>query len=167
MDAATHRELAREANNSTWEFLSLPMEDLTEEQSEEMTRRAYAAAYHWARAEGRTAANDARAEWLLSRVWTARREGALALHHGARCLEICNANGLADFDLAYAHESIARALACLASLELDAQLKDVFAERAALSYEAAAAVHVAEPEDKNQVDSDLASEPWFGLSVKK
>jgi len=164
MDASTHREVAREANNSTWEFLSLDIDALTEEQSEEMTRRAYAAAYHWARAEGRTPANDARAEWLLSRVWTARREGALALHHGARCLEICSANGLVDFDLAYAHESIARALACLASLELEPELKEVFADRARTSLSAAAAVPVAEPEDKNQVDSDLVGEPWFGLS---
>ncbi len=32
-----------------------------------------------------------------------------ALHHARRCLEICVANGIGDFDLAFAYEALARA----------------------------------------------------------
>lgn len=51
IDGATHRALAIEANNSTWEFLSKPFSELSAADTEEMTQRAYAAAYHWSRAE--------------------------------------------------------------------------------------------------------------------
>jgi hypothetical protein len=34
-----------------------------------------------------------------------------ALHHAKRCLEICEANGIGDFDLAFAYEALARAYA--------------------------------------------------------
>lgn len=60
--------------------------------------------------------------------------------------------GLADFDLAYAHEARARALACLG------RLGEARAERAA-----AQAVPVAGDEDRSIVESDLAAGPWFGL----
>jgi hypothetical protein len=52
IDAATHRTLAIDANNSTWEILGKPVNEITDVEAEEMTRRAYAAAYHWQRAEG-------------------------------------------------------------------------------------------------------------------
>lgn len=32
-----------------------------------------------------------------------------ALYHGQRALEICQANGIADFDIAFAYEALARA----------------------------------------------------------
>jgi hypothetical protein len=32
-----------------------------------------------------------------------------ALHHAQRCLEICRANEIGDFDLAFAYEALARA----------------------------------------------------------
>ena len=69
VDSGVHRTLAIEANNSTWEFLGKDPADISLTEAEEMTRRAYAAAYHWARAEGTGPANEARAEWLLARVW--------------------------------------------------------------------------------------------------
>ena len=118
-----------------------------------MTRRAYAAAYHWQRAEGTTPANAARADWLLSRVWVVRGEGAMALGHAQRCLAKCESASLADFDLAYAHESLARAHACLGDFDSARHHRDV-----------AANVPVVDPEDKRIVDSDLTSGPWFGLS---
>lgn len=152
VDPATHRQLAVEANNSTWEFLGREPGDLSECDAEEMTRRAYAAAYHWARAEGTGPANEARAEWLLARVWVARGNGAVAHAHAARCLALCGQHGLVDFDLAYAHEATARALACLGK---NAEAKD--------HLQSARNVHVADPQDKAQVDSDLAAGPWFGL----
>ena len=113
IDAVTHRTLAFEANNSTWEILGKPLSEITEEEAEEMTRRAYAAAYHWQRAEGAMPANEARASWLLSRVWVVRNNGNVALQHAQKCLSVCESSGLFDFDLAYAYEAMARSFACL------------------------------------------------------
>lgn len=153
VDPAVHRSLAIEANNSTWELLGKPADQISYEEAEEMTRRAYAAAFHWQRAEGTTPANSARADWLLSRVWVVRGEGAQALNYAKRCLATCETSSLVDFDLAYAHEALARAHACLGQ-----------APEAKLHKNKAAHVPIADSEDKEVVESDLASEPWFGHS---
>ena len=131
-----------------------PVDQISPEEAEEMTRRAYAAAYHWQRAEGATPANGARADWLLSRVWVVQGEGARALHHAQRCIAVCEASALVDFDLAYAHESMARALACLGD-----------AAKAHRHLEAARAVPIADPDDAQVVSDDLAAGPWFGLDT--
>jgi len=151
VDPSTHRAVAIEANNATWELLGRPEDERTPADAEEMTRRAYAAAYHWDRAEGSGPANTARADWLLARVWAVRGEGTLALHHARRCLHTCDTAGLTDFDLAYAHEAMARALACLG---------DAAAARRHLA--SARAVPVADPEDRALLEADLTGEPWFG-----
>ena len=63
---------------------------------------------------------------------------------------VVEAAGLADFDLAYAHEARAWALACLGRLD-----------EAAVELKAAHAVTISDPEDKSILDADLA-EPWYG-----
>lgn len=151
-DPVTHKSLAIEANNSTWEILGKPLEEISPDDAEEMTRRAYTAAYHWQRAEGTGPANEARASWLLSRVWSVRGHGEIALAHAQRCLTTCEEAGLADFDLAYAHEAIARAWACLGDRD-----------RALHHRSLANQVPIADSEDRELVQADLASEPWFGL----
>ena len=78
-----------------------------------MLRRAYASAYHWARAARRVPANEARAAWLLAKVQLLAGQPELSLRYADRCLSICQQHGLADFDLAYAHEARARALKAL------------------------------------------------------
>jgi hypothetical protein len=98
VDAAQHRTLAVEANNSTWELLG--KEDRTPGEVEEMLRRAYAAAYHWDRAEGRQPENTARADWLLAKVHLAADLPERSLHDAERCMGTCTTAGLADFDLA-------------------------------------------------------------------
>lgn len=152
IDESTHRRLAIDANNSTWEFLAKPADEISADEADEMTKRAHAAAYHWARAADRTVANEARAEWLLSRVWSVRGFGALALIHGERCMDACVRGNLVDFDLAYAHEALARAHACLGNESL-----------ARSHREAAISVDVSDPEDRSIVEKDIATEPWFGL----
>lgn len=152
IDPATHRNLAVEANNSTWEILGRPLIEISDEDAEEMTRRAYAAAYHWQRADGATPANDARASWLLSRVWVARLNGHVALDHARRCLAVCESAGLTDFDRAYAHESLARAFALLGD-----------AEQAENHRSLALEVHIDDPDNRALFESDVAGEPWFGL----
>ncbi len=151
IDGELHREQAITANNSTWDLLSQDVRSADED--EDMVRRAYAAAYHWTRATRRSPVNEARASWLLSRVHSVLGRGEVALHHGKRCAASCAAAGLVDFDLAYAHESTARALACLGRLD-----------EAAAEVAAAKAVPIADLEDLAIVENEIATEPWFGLS---
>ena len=154
IDAATHRTLAIDANNSTWEILGKPVNEITDPEAEEMTRRAYAAAYHWQRAEGAGPANEARASWLLSRVWVVRNNGEVALQHARNCLSVCESAGLVDFDRVYAHESLARSYACLGDTD-----------QARTHLLLARGVQLADPEDRTIVESDISSEPWFGLEL--
>jgi hypothetical protein len=143
-----HRSLAIAANNSVWELLAGEHLDATE-----LLSRAYAASYHWARAEGRTAENTARASWLLSRCHVVLGHGDLALHHADECAASVAEAGLRDFDLGYAHEARARSLALVGrDSEAEAELA------------AARSVEVADPEDREVFDADLASPPWFGLA---
>ena len=81
-------------------------------------------------------------------------EGDLALHHARRtAAHIQQAGDLAaDFDHAYVHEATARALACLGRLD-----------EARAELELAKAVEIADPEDRAIVETDLKTEPWFGL----
>lgn len=146
-----HRSQAIEANNMTWDWLGKADDERTEDDAEQMTLSAYAAAYHWARAARRTPANAARANWLLSRVWVTRGEGALALHHADLVVAACLAAEIGDFDLAYGHEGRARALACLG------RHAEARAERAM-----AAQVPIIDDEDRQIFEGDLVAEPWFG-----
>lgn len=148
IEGTWHRTQAIAANNSVWELLG-DAPDTTE-----LLSRAYAAAYHWARAAGRTPENDARASWLLSRCHAVLGNGDLALHHADECAAAVAAARLRDFDLAYAHEARARALAALGR---DAE--------AATELAAAREVEVADAEDRAIVDADLASPPWFNLNA--
>lgn len=147
-----HRAQGVEANNSAWELLD--GRQLTDDETDDLLARAYSAAYHWRRASGATPANAARASWLISHVHAVLGHGELALHHADRCAAVCAEAGLVDFDLAYAHEGRARALARLGSVD------EAAAERAA-----AAAVEIADPEDRAIFESDLAAGPWWSLDA--
>jgi uncharacterized protein YndB with AHSA1/START domain len=140
-----HRAQGIECNNSTWEMIEA---ERTPENDEEMLRRAYASTYHWARAVRRLPANEARGAWLLAKVQLLAGQPQLSLRYADRCLAVCKEHGLADFDLAYAHEARARALKALG---------DEIA--AAENWELAKAVPVADPEDQAILDADLAVGP--------
>ena len=67
----------------------------------------HASRFHWG--EVGTAVNLARGEWQVSHVYAVLNRAEPALYHARRCLAICEANAIGDFDLAYAYEAIARA----------------------------------------------------------
>lgn len=149
-----HRAMAVEANGATWKLLA--RDDLTPEEGDELLERAYASAYHWRRAAGRTLEHAARASWLISRAHAVLGHGELALHHADRCMDQTEVAGLQGFDLAYAHEARARALARLrrageASAELDA----------------ARAVTIVDDEERAIFEADLAAGPWFTLAATR
>ena len=149
-EGALHRRLAVDANNATWELLGT--QDRTDDQVDDALERAYAAAYHWRRAARRGPEHAARAAWLVSHTHAVLGHGDLALHHADRAMALTRDAGLCDFDLAYAHEARARALACLGRHD-----------EAAAELAAAHAVPVADPDDRAILVADLVAGPWYGL----
>ena len=137
-----HRAQGVECNNSTWEMIEA---ERTPENDEEMLRRAYSSTYHWARAVRRVPANEARGAWLLAKVQLLVDQPELSLRYADRCMAICQEHGLADFDLAYAHEARARALKALGDDEAAGQ-----------AWEMAKSVPIADAEDRAILDADLA-----------
>ena len=146
MTPEEERQLAVDLFNRGWTLMET--DERTTEQDDELINTAHASAYHWAQVG--TAANRARSEWQLSRVYTVVGRAEPALHHAARCQAICEANpeAMEDWDLPYAHEALARAHA----LAGDA---DEAGRHAATARELAAGV--AGAKDREHLEEDLAT----------
>jgi len=108
-ETAQHRKLGIDLFNYVWTLLEKP--DRTREESEGMIHAAHASRWHWSVVGAPV--NFARGEWQISRVYAVLGRGESALVHALRCLEICRANEIGDFDLAYAYEALARAWSVL------------------------------------------------------
>ena len=93
---AVHRQLAVDLFNDTWTLLDKA--DRSAAEAELMVHTAHGSAYHW-RQVGQPL-NFERSDWQLSRVYAVLNRPGPALHHAHRCLEICQAEGIGDFDLA-------------------------------------------------------------------
>lgn len=108
MDEATMiRRLAVESFNKVWELLDKPQRSTDEDDA--MLHGAHASRYLWGMVG--EPVNLARGEWQVSRVNAVLKRQEPARYHAQRCLDICLANGIGDFDLAYAYEALARAYA--------------------------------------------------------
>ena len=105
ISAEQHRQLGTDLFNYTWTLID--KQDRTAEDDDEMIRVAHASAYHW-RQVGQPL-NFARSDWLLSRVYALLGRPEAAIYHGRRSLDICLAEKIGDFDLAFAYEALARA----------------------------------------------------------
>src|SRR5215212_5291328 len=101
------RQLAVDLFNGVWRLMET--EDRTAAQDDRMLHMAHASRYHWEQVG--TAAHLARGEWLCSRVYSVLGRAEPARHHAQRVLEICQEQGIGDWDLAYAYEALARAAA--------------------------------------------------------
>lgn len=152
-DPDRHRPFAIDANNAVW--TSLALDERTDDDVDEMLERAYAAAHHWRLATEPGAIERARAAWLISRVHAVAGQAELAARFAERCRVLVAAagNGAADFDHAYVEEATARALACAGDLAGAAEAR-----------RRAASIDIADDEDREIVESDLADGPWYGLS---
>ena len=107
LEKSVHRQLGVDLFNLVWEYLDRA--DRTAQDDDTMLNAAHASRYHWQLAG--TALNLARGEWQLARVYAVLQRAEPASYHAARSLEICLTNGIGDFDLAYAYEAQARAMA--------------------------------------------------------
>jgi hypothetical protein len=138
--SSPERGLGVDLFNGTWELIQ------SREDDDLMVHRAHASAYHWAVAPECEPANRARGEWLVSRVYALVGRPEAALVHAERCLQWCSEHGLGDWDLAYAHEALARAHK-LAGDE----------EACGAHLEQARAVPVADAEDREHLEEDFAT----------
>jgi hypothetical protein len=144
-----HRRLGVELYNGTWELIE--RQDRTPDEDDEMLHRAHASAYHWLQAP-HTAANRARSHWLCSRVHVLAGQPEGALYHARRCLELVEANPaeIEDWDLAGAHEALARAH--LTAGETDEARRHYDLARAETA-------KIADREDAEHIEADLDSLP--------
>jgi hypothetical protein len=144
LGASQHEALAKATFNATWDLIDDPDRDA--EGTDRMIESAHASAYHW-RQVG-LPVNAARAQWLLARVYAIAGHGALARHHGANSVAICEANAIGDFDIVFAHEAVARGAAVAG---------DQDAARRALAVALELLGAVDDPEDRAIVQADLDS----------
>ena len=147
-DPEERRQIGVALFNRTWQYLEMP--ERTQEQDDYMIHMAHASRFHWEESGLGTAVNNARGEWQVSRVYAVVGRSEPAIYHARRCLAICEANGIGDFDIAYAYEALARAHGVAGD-------QDEAGRYANLA--AAARDGISEDDDRELFDSDLATLP--------
>jgi DNA-binding transcriptional MerR regulator len=140
--------LASQLFNETWRLMEQP--GRTRADDDRMIHTAHASRYHWGQVPTVTPAHLARGEWQISRVYAVLGRAEPALHHARRVLDICQENGIGDWDLAFAYEALARAHAVAGEADRAREYTDQ-----ALS----AVADVAEEEDRDLVLADLETIP--------
>jgi hypothetical protein len=105
-----HKKFAIALFNLAWSLLD--KKDRTKEDDDKMLNAAHASRFHWG--EIGTPMEFERGEWQISRVYSVLKRSEPAIYHAKRCLEICQANNIGDFDIAFAYEALARAHAVTA-----------------------------------------------------
>ncbi len=100
-----HKKLAVDSFNLVWSLLD--KKDRTREEDDQMVHAAHASRFHWGQIG--TPLEFERGEWQISRVYSVLKKPESAVYHAVRCLEICKENQIADFDIAFAYEAMARA----------------------------------------------------------
>jgi DNA-binding transcriptional MerR regulator len=144
--AGDERQLAADLFNAVWRLLE--KEDRSVEDDDRMLHMAHASRYHWGQVGDPV--NRSRGEWQCSRVYSVLGRTEPALYHARRGLEICQAHGIGDWDLAFAYESLARAHAVAG----DKDQARSWTEQAL-----AAAEDIAEDEDRELLRTDLEAIP--------
>ena len=145
VDAATHRRLAVDLFNRSWQLLEL--QSRTPAEDDELVHVAHASRHHWG--EVGTAAHRARGENQCARVYAALGRPEAALHHAGRALDLVRegGDGFEDWDLASALEVVARAHLAAGDRAESAR----YAELARQELEP-----VADPEDREIIAGQLA-----------
>lgn len=103
-----HKSLAILLNQRTWTLLEKG--DRSAAEGDEMIHAAHGSLWHWLQAGGPV--QQQRGEWLIGRVYVVLGFSEAALRHANRTMDLTDRHldVLQDFDLAYAHELMARAL---------------------------------------------------------
>jgi hypothetical protein len=147
LEPEEHRAEAVSLFNGVWQMLD--MEGRTSAQDDQMVHAAHASRWHWSQA-GELSGDQQLAvgEWQCSRVYSVLGRGEPALHHAKACLAICEENSVGDWVMAAAYEALARASAVAG---------DAVGGRAWLARARTATAAIADPKDREVIDSDLAA----------
>ena len=147
-----HHYLGIELNQMTWGLLG--KKDRSPKDDKRMETFALASLHHWQGAAEFTPLNAQRGHWLLARVYTVLEQEEKAQHHAEECMKITDELSLKGFDLAYAYEAMARALALAKNQN-----------EASEYYQKAndAGQIIAGEGDKKLFFQDLKAAPWFGM----
>jgi hypothetical protein len=137
-----HRRLGVDLFNHTWTFLD--KQERSPEEDDAMIHAAYASRYHWSQAS-QEAKHQARGEWQLARVFSVLGRGEPAIYHAERCLEWCGRGEVEDWDVAFAHEALARAHG-VAGNDAEAESHKRLARETGDA--------IADPEDREHFDKD-------------
>lgn len=105
LEAASHRQVAVELFNRTWELLD--KERRTDAEDAEMLTAAFASRYHWRQIGD--SKNFSVSDWQVSRVAAVLGNPDLAEDYGRRSLEVASSANLGPFYVGYGHEALARA----------------------------------------------------------
>jgi len=140
--------LAAQLFNETWRLLEL--QGRSEPDDDRMIHAAHASRYHWGQVPSATPAHLARGEWQISRVYAVLGRAEPALHHARRVLDLCQRSGIADWDLAFAYEALARGHAIAG----DTEQARAYTEQAL-----AAAEDISEADDRELLLTDLETIP--------
>jgi hypothetical protein len=138
------RQVAVDLFNRVWELMETP--NRTQDDDDEMLYAAHASIHHWGvvgQPEHRV-----RGEWQISRVYAVLGRSEPAIAHAQRCLELCEQHGIADWDLAYACEALARAHKTAGDAPEVAKFKKLVRE---------AGDRISEAEDREHFDEDFAT----------
>jgi DNA-binding transcriptional MerR regulator len=146
MDPPVRRKAAADLFNHTWTLLEKG--DRTERESDLMIHAAHASRFMWE--EIGEPVNHARGEWQIARVYAVLDRPEPALFHARRCLQIVEEHGVGDFDLACAHEALARAHAVAGEREAAARHERLGRE---------AAQRIEDADDRELVLGDLDTLP--------
>jgi hypothetical protein len=141
-----HRQLGVDLFNGTWTLMEKA--DRTPDEDALMIHMAHASAYHWLQVAAPE--NVARRHWLCSRMYTVLGRSEPAVYHARLVLDVCEGNGIGDWDLAFAYEALARAHAVAGDAAESARW---------LARARAATADIAEDEDRDLLISDLATIP--------
>ena len=139
-----HKKQAINNFNGTWDLID--KKERTKDEAVKMIHMAHTSRFHWG--EIGTPLEFQRGEWQLSRVYALLGMGESALFHATYCLELCEANSIGDFDLAFAHEAMARSYMVNGNKEM----MDKHLELAKLASE-----NIAKEGDKNYLLGELAN----------
>jgi DNA-binding transcriptional MerR regulator len=107
LEPDVQRKIAAACFNLVWTLLE--KETRTEAEDAQMIHAAHASTYHWMQIG--EPVRRARGEWQCSRVYCVLGQPEAAMFHARKVLEICQREGIGDFDLAFAYEGLARASA--------------------------------------------------------
>jgi len=143
-----HRQLAVDLFNGTWNLIEKA--DRSADENRTMVNSAHASLYHWRQVGAPI--NVQRGEWLIARVYTLLGSCEAARDHADECLRLTEEHNFGGFDLAFAHEAVARAAACSGD--------STSREAHYLAAEEAGSL-IEDAEDREYFFSDLRSGPWF------